>query len=81
MATLIPREPYTKEELERLYPKDLQLQLVQVVSLIPHESLLSPIVHNLSAHINEFPHRSFDMVFPLNDTTKLTAERATLTFI
>ncbi|KAI9783070.1 MAG: hypothetical protein M1839_004239 [Geoglossum umbratile] len=31
MTTLVPREPYTKEELEKLYPKDLQLQLVQVI--------------------------------------------------
>lgn len=32
MTTLTPREPYSKEELERLYPKNLKLQLVQVVS-------------------------------------------------
>jgi acid phosphatase len=31
MTTLVPREPYSKEELEQLYPKELQLQLVQVV--------------------------------------------------
>lgn len=31
MTTLIPREAYTKEELEKLYPKGLELQLVQVV--------------------------------------------------
>ncbi|PWY95342.1 histidine acid phosphatase [Aspergillus sclerotioniger CBS 115572] len=30
MTTLIPREPYSQEELERLYPQDLKLQLVQV---------------------------------------------------
>ncbi|CAL5867008.1 uncharacterized protein PFLUO_LOCUS1220 [Penicillium psychrofluorescens] len=30
MTTLIPREPYSREELDRLYPKDLKLQLVQV---------------------------------------------------
>lgn len=35
MTTLIPREPYSPEELERLYPKGLKLQLVQVVSLNP----------------------------------------------
>lgn len=33
MTTLIPREAYSPEELQRLYPKDLKLQLVQVVSL------------------------------------------------
>ncbi|KAL1999620.1 hypothetical protein VTN02DRAFT_4265 [Thermoascus thermophilus] len=30
MTSLTPREPYSKEELERLYPKELKLQLVQV---------------------------------------------------
>ncbi|KAK1139376.1 hypothetical protein N8T08_000827 [Aspergillus melleus] len=30
MTTLIPREPYSKEELDQLYPRDLKLQLVQV---------------------------------------------------
>lgn len=34
MTTLIPREPYTKEELQKLYPKGLELQLVQVVSFM-----------------------------------------------
>jgi acid phosphatase len=31
MTTLIPREPYTQDELARLYPENLKLQLVQVV--------------------------------------------------
>ncbi|KAF2492043.1 phosphoglycerate mutase-like protein [Lophium mytilinum] len=31
MTTLVPREPYTEEELTRLYPKHLKLQLVQVL--------------------------------------------------
>ena len=31
MTTLVPRPPYTQEELDRLYPKSLKLQLVQVV--------------------------------------------------
>ncbi|EPS25180.1 hypothetical protein PDE_00112 [Penicillium oxalicum 114-2] len=30
MTTLVPREAYSPEELQRLYPKDLKLQLVQV---------------------------------------------------
>ncbi|KAL2822375.1 histidine phosphatase superfamily [Aspergillus cavernicola] len=30
MTTLIPREPYSPEELNKLYPKELKLQLVQV---------------------------------------------------
>lgn len=31
MTSLEPRSPYTKGELEKLYPPGLQLQLVQVV--------------------------------------------------
>lgn len=31
MTTLQPRPPYSDEELRHLYPKNLQLQLVQVV--------------------------------------------------
>ncbi|KAI5289441.1 hypothetical protein KEM54_003857 [Ascosphaera aggregata] len=30
MTSLQPRPPYTQEELEKLYPKELQLELVQV---------------------------------------------------
>ncbi|KAE8144565.1 phosphoglycerate mutase-like protein [Aspergillus avenaceus] len=30
MTTLTPREPYSQEELQKLYPRDLKLQLVQV---------------------------------------------------
>ena len=33
MTTFVPRAPYTKEELSQLYPQELELQLVQVVSL------------------------------------------------
>ena len=32
MTSLTPRPPYSPEELKALYPKELQLQLVQVVS-------------------------------------------------
>ena len=31
MTTLVPRPPYTSDELDRLYPKALKLQLVQIV--------------------------------------------------
>lgn len=31
MTTLVPRPPYTQDELALLYPKSLKLQLVQVV--------------------------------------------------
>ncbi|PGH26469.1 hypothetical protein AJ80_01782 [Polytolypa hystricis UAMH7299] len=33
MTSLVPRAPYSKEELEKLYPKGLELQLVQVPTL------------------------------------------------
>jgi hypothetical protein len=32
MTTHLPRKAYTTEELAQLYPKELELQLVQVVS-------------------------------------------------
>ena len=31
MTSLVPRPPYTQEELSRLYPNRLKLQLVQIV--------------------------------------------------
>jgi acid phosphatase len=31
MTTHIPRPFYSQEELDRLYPKELELQLVQIV--------------------------------------------------
>jgi acid phosphatase len=31
MTTLIPRAPYTQEELATLYPSDLELRQVQVI--------------------------------------------------
>ena len=34
MTTLVPRDPYTPEELRELYPEGLKLQLVQVVSVM-----------------------------------------------
>ncbi|OAX80650.1 hypothetical protein ACJ72_05013 [Emergomyces africanus] len=36
MTSLEPREPYSKEELQKLYPAGLQLQLVQVVNELPY---------------------------------------------
>ena len=32
MTTLVPRPPYSSDEIDRLYPKRLNLQLVQIVS-------------------------------------------------
>jgi hypothetical protein len=34
MASLQTRPAYSQEELEKLYPKDMQLQLVQIVRLL-----------------------------------------------
>lgn len=31
MTTLVPPPPYTQDELDRLYPNNLKLQLVQIV--------------------------------------------------
>ena len=31
MSSFVPRGPYSEAELERLYPKSLHLQLVQIV--------------------------------------------------
>jgi hypothetical protein len=31
MTTFVPRPPYSREELDRLYPKNLKLQSVQIV--------------------------------------------------
>ena len=33
MTTLVPSPAYSKEELDRLYPKKLKLQLVQIVCI------------------------------------------------
>lgn len=35
MTTHIPRAFYSPEELDKLYPKELELQLVQIVSKKP----------------------------------------------
>jgi hypothetical protein len=31
MTTFVPRQSYSQEELDKLYPKELELQLVQIV--------------------------------------------------
>jgi acid phosphatase len=31
MTTFIPRPSYSQEEIDKLYPKELELQLVQIV--------------------------------------------------
>lgn len=39
MTTLIPRPAYTQEEIDRLYPSGLKLQLVQIVRNLVLQSL------------------------------------------
>ncbi|THC94489.1 hypothetical protein EYZ11_006012 [Aspergillus tanneri] len=49
MTTLIPRDPYSKEELEKLYPRDLKLQLVQVFlrhGLVPSRRMIQMAASN-----------------------------------
>lgn len=48
MTTLVPRPPYSKEELDELYPQGLQLQLVQVVSQNNFIRFQIPCVSDLS---------------------------------
>ncbi|KAL8644537.1 MAG: hypothetical protein Q9210_007206 [Variospora velana] len=36
MTTLVPRGPYSDEELQKLYPAKLKLQLVQITGLAPY---------------------------------------------
>ncbi|KAF2103848.1 phosphoglycerate mutase-like protein [Rhizodiscina lignyota] len=50
MSSLTPRSPYSKEELEKLYPKDLQLQLVQILLRHGERSPVSPRFRNAGLH-------------------------------
>ncbi|EFX03212.1 histidine acid phosphatase [Grosmannia clavigera kw1407] len=46
MTSLVPRKPYTDEELGRLYPAGLQLQLVQVLMRHGERTPVSPRFEN-----------------------------------
>ncbi|KAF2087146.1 phosphoglycerate mutase-like protein [Saccharata proteae CBS 121410] len=52
MTTLTPRQPYSEAEIETLYPKELQLQLVQILLRHGERSPVSPRFRNagLPAH-------------------------------
>jgi len=39
MTTFIPRQSYSQAELDKLYPKELELQLVQVVCELSSHTL------------------------------------------
>lgn len=45
MASLVPRPPYTEDELETLYPETLQLQQVQIVSTLGLRAFLALSEH------------------------------------
>lgn len=71
MTTLVPRPPYTQDELARLYPKTLKLQLVQVVCEIFPSQPLAVRVGTCLDHAKNLwlltlrYHSSFGMVIPL----------------
>ncbi|KAF1844296.1 phosphoglycerate mutase-like protein [Cucurbitaria berberidis CBS 394.84] len=46
MTTLIPRPSYSREELDKLYPKELELQLVQILLRHGERSPVSPRFQN-----------------------------------
>ncbi|KAF2683741.1 phosphoglycerate mutase-like protein [Lentithecium fluviatile CBS 122367] len=46
MTTLIPRKPYSQEELVQLYPQELELQLVQILLRHGERSPVSPRFQN-----------------------------------
>ncbi|KAF2276829.1 phosphoglycerate mutase-like protein [Westerdykella ornata] len=46
MTTHMPRKPYTKEELEKLYPKELELKLVQILLRHGERTPVSPRFQN-----------------------------------
>ncbi|KAI4701913.1 hypothetical protein J4E89_010432 [Alternaria sp. Ai002NY15] len=47
MTTLIPRQFYSQEELDKLYPKELELQLVQILLRHGERSPVSPRFQNV----------------------------------
>ncbi|USP80250.1 hypothetical protein yc1106_07524 [Curvularia clavata] len=46
MTTLVPRQPYSQDELEKLYPRELELQLVQILLRHGERSPVSPRFQN-----------------------------------
>ncbi|CAK7245539.1 MAG: hypothetical protein STHCBS139747_007123 [Sporothrix thermara] len=50
MTTLVPRKPYTDEELRQLYPADLELQLVQVLMRHGERTPVSPRFQHAGLH-------------------------------
>ncbi len=52
MTTLVPRPPYSQEELDKLYPKDLELRLVQVLLRHGERAPVSVRFQNVGARID-----------------------------
>ncbi|KAJ5581456.1 Histidine phosphatase superfamily clade-2 [Penicillium sp. DV-2018c] len=53
MTTLIPRDPYTQDELARLYPPSLKLQLVQVFLRHGERTPVSSRFSNMASNSND----------------------------
>jgi hypothetical protein len=49
MTTLIPPPFYSQEELGKLYPKELELQLVQIVRPKPELLFVLPLIARTAA--------------------------------
>ncbi|KAH9869928.1 hypothetical protein J1614_006849 [Plenodomus biglobosus] len=46
MTTFVPRQPYSQQELDKLYPKELELQLVQILLRHGERTPVSPRFQN-----------------------------------
>ena len=63
MTTLVPRAPYTQEELLSLYPASLRLQHVQIVSAVFIMLLHPSPVHQNLKTPNRLPIPSIHLHF------------------
>lgn len=62
MTTHIPRAFYSQEELDKLYPKELELQLVQIVR---HECsrVTNLTSHSFCAMVNELQYHRVSRMY------------------
>jgi hypothetical protein len=72
MTTFVPRAPYSEEELQKLYPKDLELQLVQVLLRHGERSPVSARFQNV-CHENRASELLLTMVRPVSPRIGHTA--------
>src|SRR5256885_12465309 len=61
MTSLQPRGPYTQAELDKLYPKSLQLELVQVLLRHGERSPVSARFQNVSHIPRDIYHQAHPM--------------------